>query len=96
MVQANGVNMILHQYSWSTVKLLSRFMYFHTELCSGKFVDSVLIFLFNSCNVFKQAFLFVIISQNDLLKAVFKLVLGTHFTKYGDPEYEFFLSLNPN
>lgn len=41
VVQANGVSVILHQCLWSVVKLLSPFMYFHTELCRGKFADSV-------------------------------------------------------
>lgn len=40
-------------------------------------------FLFN---LFKHTSLFVIRNQNDLLQAVFKVELGTHSTKYGDPE----------
>lgn len=93
-----GHSYLHYQYMRSTVKLLSPIMstYFNTELCCGKSVDFVHWFLFHSCNIFKQAFLFVIINQNELLKSVLKRALYTHSAKYRDPEYGLFLSLNPN
>lgn len=59
-------------------RMFSDFMYHRYFIC-----EQCIDFLFH---VFKHTFLFVIRNQNDPLKAVFRLLLGTCSTKYGDPE----------